>query len=314
MTPTFRWVFLLALVGRAASVPRPLVVDACALLCNPGAETESERARDPELFPRYPKVNCRLQSESDEHQAWVLASHCLKLCGVELSIPSEVNCFAMRSSLQANLGCYCDALTPLSPNTMRLHESWRLNFLVKEIAADILEVILSSPLDTIILCELHEELFKNNNLEKGKLVDKCTKTDNPENTTTTTTAAPITTEAPERAKRSVDEEYSSWDHSHSMDDIHEMLMDEPMIETEMEPMMEDIDVTDVPMDDVHEMMHDSALRRKLFPSKKEEEEEKIPENPLFKEFVNDWKRVCKILCKYERGDQFCHCQNPELDR
>ncbi|XP_011872119.1 PREDICTED: uncharacterized protein LOC105564400 [Vollenhovia emeryi] len=175
MTPTFRWVFLLAMVGRAASVPRPLVVDACALLCNPGAETESERERDPNLFPRYPKVNCKLQSGSDEHQSWIIASHCLKLCSYDLSISSEVNCFALRSSLGASLGCYCEALTPLSPNTMRLHESWRLDFLVKQLAEDIVTNILNSPLDTIILCELHEELFKNqtDTLAKGKLTDAC---------------------------------------------------------------------------------------------------------------------------------------------
>lgn len=172
MTPTFCWVFLLALVGRATSMPQPLVVDACALLCNPGAETESEQARDPVLFPRYPKVNCKLQSDSEEHQAWVIASECFKLCNNELTTSLEVNCFALRSSLEAHLGCYCEALTPLSPNTMRLHESWRLNYLVKELASDILTVITDSPLDKLILCELHQEFFKSYQLTKtpnGKL-------------------------------------------------------------------------------------------------------------------------------------------------
>lgn len=168
MTPTFYWVFLLALVGRAASMPQPLVVDACALICNPGAETESERERDPKLYPRYPKVDCKLQSDSEEHQAWVIASHCLKLCNRELSYASEANCFAMRSSLGANLGCYCEAFTPLSPNTMRLHESWRLNFLVKELAADILNVIAISPLDKMILCDIHKEMLSNIQLAKLK--------------------------------------------------------------------------------------------------------------------------------------------------
>lgn len=172
MTPTFCWVFLLALVGRATSMPQPLIVDACALLCNPGAETESEQARDPVLFPRYAKVNCKLQSDAEHHQAWVIASECLKLCNRELTISLEVNCIALRSSLQANLGCYCEALTPLSPNTMRLHESWRLNYLVKELATDILNVITESPLDKLILCELHQEFFKSQELTKttnGKL-------------------------------------------------------------------------------------------------------------------------------------------------
>ncbi|XP_011263221.1 uncharacterized protein LOC105255577 [Camponotus floridanus] len=172
MTPTFCWVFLLALVGRAASVPQPLVVDACALLCNPGAETESEQARDPVLYPRYPKVDCKLQSDSEDDQAWVISSQCMKLCNRELTTTLEVNCFALRSSLGAHLGCFCEALTPLSPNTMRLHESWRLNYLVKELANDILNVITDSPLDKIILCELHREFFKDTQLEKtpnGKL-------------------------------------------------------------------------------------------------------------------------------------------------
>ncbi|KAL0119016.1 hypothetical protein PUN28_009565 [Cardiocondyla obscurior] len=178
MTPTFRWVFLLALllavVGRAASVPRAIMVDACALLCNPGAETESERERDPVLFPRYPKVNCELQSQSDEHQAWVIASHCMKLCGDVLSVSSEVNCFALRSSIQSSLGCNCDTAAPSNPSTMRLHETWRLNFLVNEISKDILTTILSSPLDTFILCDIHKELFASDlDLTEGKLVEAC---------------------------------------------------------------------------------------------------------------------------------------------
>nr|XP_012230050.1 PREDICTED: uncharacterized protein LOC105676597 [Linepithema humile] len=177
MTPSFCWVFLLALVGRARSVPDPVVVDACALLCNPGAETESERARDKNLYPRYAKVNCHPQSVSDDDQAWRIASHCLKLCNEELSVESEVNCFALRSSLGSNLGCYCEALTPLSPNTMRLHESWRLNFLVKELAKDIMAVILDSPLDMMILCEIHKELYHEGYTlklpDKGKIIDTC---------------------------------------------------------------------------------------------------------------------------------------------
>lgn len=159
MTPTFYGVFLLALVGRSASVPQPLRVDACALICNPGAETESERERDASLYPRYPKVNCNLQSDSQEHQAWHIATHCLKLCNREFTVESEINCFALRSSLAASLGCYCEALTPLSPNTMRLHEDWRLNNLVKEVAKYILSTISNEPLDKHILCDIHKELF-----------------------------------------------------------------------------------------------------------------------------------------------------------
>lgn len=159
MTPTFYGVFLLALVGRSASVPQPLRVDACALICNPGAETESERERDASLYPRYPKVNCNLQSDSQEHQALHISTHCLKLCNREFTVESEINCFALRSSLAASLGCYCEALTPLSPNTMRLHEDWRLNHLVKEVSKYILSTIIYEPLDKHILCDIHKELF-----------------------------------------------------------------------------------------------------------------------------------------------------------
>ncbi|XP_029161534.1 uncharacterized protein LOC114933222 isoform X2 [Nylanderia fulva] len=169
MTPTFCWMFLLAcLVGRVASVPQPLLVDACALICNPGAETESERERDTSLYPRYPKVDCKLQSDKDESQAWVITSNCLKLCNVELSISMEVNCFALRSSLGANLGCYCEALTPLSPNTIRLNEDWKMNFLVKELANDLVTTILNSPLDELIICEIHKELLNSTKLAVNK--------------------------------------------------------------------------------------------------------------------------------------------------
>ncbi|XP_029165767.1 uncharacterized protein LOC114936669 [Nylanderia fulva] len=181
MTPTFCWVFLLAcLVGRAASMPQPLVVDACALICNPGAETESERERDPSLYPRYPKVDCSRQSDKDESQAWVITSNCLKLCNVELSVQLEVNCFALRSSLGANLGCYCEALTPLSPNTIRLNEDWKMNFLVKELSNDLLSIVTDSPLDELIICDIHKELLNNTKLATNKF-SNCYPKDEPVN-------------------------------------------------------------------------------------------------------------------------------------
>ncbi|XP_011158044.1 uncharacterized protein LOC105194686 [Solenopsis invicta] len=214
MTPTFSWVFLLAMVGRAANVPRPLMTDACALLCNPGAATESERERDPAVFPRYPKVNCKLQSSSDEHQAWVIASHCLKLCNKELTIPSEVNCFALRTSLQANIGCYCDAFEPLSPNTIRLHESWRLNHLVEQLANHILDTFLISPLDTLILCDIHEELFKDVELTDGELVEKC------RNKTTAVSEGTST-----KKSRSVDQEKMTTDNEIETSESCEMKKD-----------------------------------------------------------------------------------------
>lgn len=301
MTPTFRWVFLLALVGRAASVPRPLVVDACALLCNPGAETESERERDPVQFPRYPKVNCKLQSDSDKHQAWIIASHCLKLCNNELSIPSEVNCFALRSSLQANLGCYCEALTPLSPNTMRLHESWRLNFLVNELADDILNTILASPLDTYILCEIHQELFKDVNLKRGNLVNRCEAHE----------AENVTVPAPaKREKRSVEEEITvpppALEEPIDHPDMYEPI-DEVMMETETD------DAMDEPKDDVHHPIEDELLHHKLFSTTLEGEDSYQDEN-TFENYFSDWNQVCKKMCKFERGNKFCQCKNPQLER
>lgn len=298
MTPTFRWVFLLALVGRAASVPRPLVVDACALLCNPGAETESERERDPVQFPRYPKVNCKLQSDSDKHQAWIIASHCLKLCNNELSIPSEVNCFALRSSLAAHLGCYCEALTPLSPNTMRLHESWRLNFLVNELADDILNAILDSPLDTYILCEIHQELFKDVNLRRGTLVNKC-ESQKAEN---------VNISIPQREERSAEEEVTilspALEEPIDHPDMHEPI-DEVTVETET-------DATDEPKDDVPHQTEDKLLHHKLFSPMPEQEDPHQDED--FEHYLSDWNQVCEKMCRYERGNKFCQCKNSELER
>ncbi|XP_029161536.1 uncharacterized protein LOC114933222 isoform X3 [Nylanderia fulva] len=155
MTPTFCWVFLLVcLVGRVASVPQDLVVDACALICNSEAETESERERNPSLYPRYPKVDCKLQSDNDKSQAWVIMSNCLKLCNVELSVNMEVNCYALRMLLATNLGCYC--------------EDWKMKFLVKQLSNDLLTTILDSPRDKLIICEIHKELFNSTKLAVNK--------------------------------------------------------------------------------------------------------------------------------------------------
>ncbi|XP_029161531.1 uncharacterized protein LOC114933220 [Nylanderia fulva] len=155
MTPTFCWMFLLAcLVGRVASVPQPLVVDACALICNSEAETESKHERDPFLYPRYPKVDCKLQSDNDKSQAWVIMSNCLKLCNVELSVNMEVNCYALRMLLATNLGCHC--------------EDWKMKFLVKQLSNDLLTTFLDSPRDKLIICQIHKELFNSTKLAVNK--------------------------------------------------------------------------------------------------------------------------------------------------
>lgn len=196
-------------------MPQPLVVDACALICNPGAETESERERDPVLYPRYPKVNCKLQSDSQEHQAWVIASNCLKLCNRKVSLNMEVNCFALRSSLGANLGCYCEALTPLSPNTINLSEDWKLNFLVKELANDIITTIANSSLDMLIICEIHRELFNETTLKSAGKLAICY----PDNTTSVLDILERTGRS-ERAKRDVEsaKQQQSQDEKPSLDE------------------------------------------------------------------------------------------------
>lgn len=176
MTPLFCWVFLLALVGRAASMPAPLVNDACALVCNPGAETEGERERrerDPIQYPRYPKGICKLQSSTDQDQARVLVSYCLKLCANELSDAAELNCFVLRSSFESHLGCYCPALVPLSPNTMRLHENWRITHLVNELSRDLVSTIFTSPIEQTVICELHREVFPDSTNTGGQIGTKC---------------------------------------------------------------------------------------------------------------------------------------------
>ncbi|XP_024888203.1 uncharacterized protein LOC112465063 [Temnothorax curvispinosus] len=318
MTPTLCWVFLLALVGRATSVPRPLVVDACALLCNPGAETESERERDPVVFPRYPKVNCKLQSDSDEHQAWIIASHCLKLCNPDVSIDSEVNCFALRGSLQANLGCFCEALSPLSPNTMRLHESWRLNFLVKELASDILSVILSSPLDTLVLCDIRNELFKDVDVKSGSLYNKCKKD-----------GANATTAESEREKREVKkiiepddqaditEEDTSSNKPPSWRELTQGLArwnsTLPDTEEEEKPLeiknLEDLE-------DLEDDFSKKAEEEKLRPPEKEEELPTVDEVLLDPGVSQALDSLCKSICKLNKKDIRCAwnpmCNDPKL--
>ena len=77
---------------------------------------------------------------------------------------------------------------------MRLHETWRLSFLVKELASDIMTTILKSPLDVIILCEIHQELFKDVNILHGELYTKCLNLDSSNSN-----------DSPERAKRNIEE-------------------------------------------------------------------------------------------------------------
>ncbi|XP_077271138.1 uncharacterized protein LOC143902270 [Temnothorax americanus] len=311
MTPTLCWVFLLALVGRATSVPRPLVVDACALLCNPGAETESERERDPVLFPRYPKVNCKLQSQADDHQAWIIASHCLKLCNPDVSIQSEVNCFALRGSLQANLGCYCEALSPLSPNTMRLHESWRLNFLVKELASDILSVILSSPLDTLVLCEIHNELFKDVHVTAGLLYNKCKKDE-----------ANATTAESERDKREVKKIIKPDDQADITEEDTSSNMPQSWSELTRElkkddSILPDTEEQEKPLE-INDLEDDSSKKAEEEKLRPPEKEEKLPtvDKEVDPGVYQALDSLCKSICKINKEDKRCAwnpmCNDPKL--
>ncbi|XP_018306920.1 uncharacterized protein [Mycetomoellerius zeteki] len=295
MTPTFCWIFLLvlALVGCATSVPRPLTVDACALLCNPGAETESERERDVRLFPRYPKVNCKLQSLSDEHQAFAIMSHCLKLCTYELSIASEVNCFALRSSLQASIGCYCDALIPLSPNTMRLHETWRLNLLVKELASDIMTTILNSPLDVLVLCEIRDELFEDTDISQGKFFTKCLYPDSSNSD-----------DSPGRAKRNIEE--SETDALHHETLINEFNDNVETVELD-ENMQRDENIESIPR---HQEKRESPLPENLDLSREKTAEDTShldQDNPSLGEH-SEKNQNCPELCMADSVDEICQCE------
>ncbi|XP_020279011.1 uncharacterized protein LOC109852341 [Pseudomyrmex gracilis] len=177
MTPSSRWMFLgmLALANIALSVPPPLVTDACSLICNPGAETEEDRLRDPKVFPRIPKASCAVQSGDDNDQARIIMRHCLKLCSFDLTVDSVANCAAMLSTFAAELGCYCEALSPLSPNTHRLGEQWRLDALVEYLSQDLFTMILNSELDTLILCDIFNEQFMNRkqDLQPGRIIESC---------------------------------------------------------------------------------------------------------------------------------------------
>jgi len=215
---------------------------------------------------------------------------------------------------------------------MRLHESWRLNYLVKEVADDIITVILNSPLDTLILCDLHQELFSNVTLKEGKLIAKCEPKEETETITTSTTTA-----APERVARSVDaeeipehespewlmehheeipeHESAEWlmDHhkeenTDDFDEAHYMqkLMEELMEEKKKKKTTEDVPKVEV----IHQMMLEKSLRKKLTDKKPEKE---VTDSPQLHEFVSEWKRVCSTMCKYESGNKFCQCHNPHLD-
>ncbi|EZA52346.1 hypothetical protein DMN91_006692 [Ooceraea biroi] len=280
MTPLFCWVFLLALVGRAASLPAPLVNDACALVCNPGAETEGERERrerDPNQYPRYPKGVCKLQSKSDHDQAKVLVSHCLKLCANDLSEASELNCFVLRSSIESELGCYCPALVPLSPNTMRLHENWRITHLVNELAKDLVSNIFNSPIEQGVICELHQETFPISVAVEGQIGAKCR-----------SYSTETTTESEQRSKRDAGEGIF-------MEKLRDSIRHPEEKENIAEPQKEDIKYTSP------ERVMESTTEHFL-----EELEDSIKPMTYFERM--DYSRYCEVSCRSSKPDSQCQCE------
>ncbi|XP_014473581.1 PREDICTED: uncharacterized protein LOC106743869 [Dinoponera quadriceps] len=138
MTPPLRWVFLLALVGCAASIP--LVDDACVLLCHPRARSSPEGV-------------CELrgaQSGSVLDLARIIVSHCLKLCDRQLQSSVRDSCFALRSFFGAYRGCRCRS-TPVMPTNVKIRS------LVNELAED---VAFSSPLGELVISALHAALLR----------------------------------------------------------------------------------------------------------------------------------------------------------
>ncbi|EFN79404.1 uncharacterized protein LOC105187831 [Harpegnathos saltator] len=140
MTPPLRWVFLLALVGCAASVPSPPVDDACVLLCHPRARSSPEGV-------------CELraaQSGSVLDQARIIVSRCLKLCDHRLPSSVRVSCSTLRSFLGAFRGCRCSSSRVMRSNA-------RVSSLVDELAE---EIVSSSPLGEIVIFVLHAALSR----------------------------------------------------------------------------------------------------------------------------------------------------------
>lgn len=139
MTPSLRWVFLLALVGCAASIPSRFVDDACVLLCHPRTRSSPEGV-------------CELrgvQSGSVLDQARIIVSRCLKLCDRQLTSSVRASCFALTSFLAAHRECRCSSTDAMRTNV-------NIPSLVDELAE---EVVSSSPLGKIVISALHTALL-----------------------------------------------------------------------------------------------------------------------------------------------------------
>jgi len=209
---------------------------------------------------------------------------------------------------------------------MRLHESWRLNFLVKELATDILDVILYSPLDTIILCDIHDELFKDLKLSGGELVEKC------KNIKQNISDIPS-----ERVKRSVEEELPPLDLSLIREEetsqtdesnldklqdklMEDKLMEDKLMETETEVETDNGVVIEVEDDqainkDLENVLNNQLLTHKIISLVKEGKlDHDIPykpkdqKPPLAEDTILAWKELCKKMCKSKNGNEFCPCK------
>lgn len=139
MTPPLRWVFLLVLVGCAASIPLPLANDACVLLCHPRARSSLEGV-------------CELrgaQSGSVLDLARIIVSRCLKLCDHQQPSSARVSCFALRSFLGARRGCHC-------PSTHVMRTDASIPSLVDELAED----VVSFSFGGVVISALYAPLLR----------------------------------------------------------------------------------------------------------------------------------------------------------
>lgn len=139
MTPLLRWVFLLVLVGCAASIPSALVDDACVLLCHPRTRSSPEGVCELR----------RAQSGSVLDLARIIVSRCLKLCNHRQPSYARVSCFALRSFLGVRRGCHC-------PSTRFMRTSARIPSLVDELAED----VVFSSLGGVVISALHAALLR----------------------------------------------------------------------------------------------------------------------------------------------------------
>lgn len=159
----------MAVVGPAASHFAPFANDACTLVCTPDMITTAH-IHPRELSSMQLMGFCEHQPNSDQAQAQVLVSHCLKLCPNKLSHASEINCNILRSYFKSHLGCDCAAL--FQPMIRRM--TYRTKHVVRELSRELISTILvDSPFKEKIICELYQEIFTDNANIESEMSSKC---------------------------------------------------------------------------------------------------------------------------------------------